>query len=119
MGAWGIAITSDDTVMDIITTYKETLKKSQSYVEARSEVEKNFSAVANDEESHLYWLALANIQWKYGVLDNDVLFNVTKIVNNGDSLKSWEEQGDKVANKRKKVLNDFCKKISTEKAKIY
>ncbi len=118
MGAWGTAISSDDTVLDIVSTYKDTLKKTQSYSKARESVEEQYSSeVLDEEEQHLYWLALAEVQWKYDNLDEDVILNVKTIISKGKGLELWREEGNKILLKREKVLEVFLKKISGRNTK--
>jgi hypothetical protein len=118
MGAWGPAITSDDTVVDIIDTFKDSLKKTQSFSDARLDVENEYAGVKSDEEEqHLFWISLAEVQWKYGVLDSDILDKVNYIIENEIGLELWREGGENDLAKRKIVLDSFRIKVNKSNPK--
>ncbi len=55
-----------------------------------------------------FWFALAQAQWECGVLESDVLQNVSSIIEQGLDLEDWEGD-DRV--ERQQVLEQFLEKI--------
>jgi len=77
MGAWGTGVRQDDFVLDVAGEFEDHLKDGNSLGDATAFVRRKFSDALDDEdEGPLFWLALADMQWKYGDLDPSVLLRV-------------------------------------------
>lgn len=112
MGSWNVSVTGDDTVLDIVSTYTQTLKTTQSFDLAKEQVLKEYCTLLDDEdEMHLVWLALGQAQWKYDKVETNVLSQVSDIIANGIGLELFAEQGTKCLSERKRALNEFQEKI--------
>jgi len=111
MGAWGVALYSDDFAMDVRGDYVDALKFGKTDEEALQEVLKDMPPIGTEDES-VFWYALADTMWNYGRLTQEVkdkalffLENVTED-DRWDSAKTWE--------KRKQVLNRLREKLLSE-----
>ena len=73
MGTWGTGLYQDDTTCDIKEEYLNLLKIGKEPKEAMEEMIINWEECIEDvEEGPLFWFALAETQWKYGLLDEKV-----------------------------------------------
>jgi len=115
MGTWGVAISSDDLVMDIQGQIVELLKKDIALSKACEKVIKQYKNL-DREEKPLLWLAIASMQWKYGEVSNEILENVRSDIANERGLEIWREDS-KLLGKRKKVLHKFLAKIEVPNPK--
>ncbi len=111
MGAWGHEIREDDFVCDVIGDFEGLLKAGSRVEDASKVVRAKFAARLEDsDESPLFWIALAEVQWTYGQVDTDVLNHVKDDLESGRSLVFWKDDG---LARRKAALEDFIRKIST------
>jgi hypothetical protein len=112
MGTWGLSIRSDDVVMDVIGGFEDILKKKQSLKAATAETIKSCKEeIADSDDGPLFWLGLADVQWKYGSVDKKVLAKVKSDFNKRKGLDGWREASEKLYAKRVKVIAEFIKKI--------
>ena len=106
MGAWGTAIFSDDDALDIKREYQTLLAFGVPNEEALK-LTKNFFEVSEDDT--VFWLTVATIQQKYGILLPEVKERTLDIIESGADLEIWAEEcdskeGKKNYEKRKQVL---------------
>lgn len=113
MGSWGVGIRQDDFVLDVEGVFEDQLKDGKTISEATRIVHERFANYANgsDDDDPLFWIALADIQWKYGALDPAVLQRVTEIVDAGAGMDCWGEPSEKVYKQRETALGKFRDKI--------
>lgn len=120
MGAWGTAISSNDTYADI---YAEFFDMYNDGLEA-AEISKklicdNLELINDPEDSNNFWFALAKAQWECKQLDNGILNRVKTIIETGNDLKVWRQldADEKDIKKRKVVLDKFLTDLQTERPK--
>lgn len=114
MGTWGTAIKSNDTSAD---TYAEFFDL---YNEGKEPNEiKNTLISENPNGTNDFWFALALALWETKSLTNEIFDKVREIIESESDLKLWKEldASDLDIKKRKTVLNNFLKKIESEKIK--
>lgn len=117
MGTWGAGITQNDTVSDIVDFVSDQLKIGDSLASATAKAKMQFSEIVNDiDESSLFWIGLAQAQWKYGEVETAVLDKVRADFDSKRSLSAWEEDSKLLA-KRKEILSKFIAKIETPNTK--
>lgn len=117
MGAWGAAITSDDTVSDVIAAMVSCLKAGASLTEAADKVLVEFRQSVDDgDEGPLIWLGIAHAQWKYGAVDEKVLHHIRDDVMFERGLDRWRDDPEQMK-RRQEVLSRFLAKISLPNAK--
>ncbi len=116
MGAWGVGIKQDDTVLDVLGDFDDHLKHGATIREASERVKSDFQT-DDPDDTPLQWLALAYAQWSFGALDDEVLERVRGDITSGAGVWQWEEEGARVLYRRKEVLNRFLKQITTQNPK--
>ncbi|WP_242315024.1 hypothetical protein [Bacillus cereus group sp. BfR-BA-01355] len=110
MGAWGVAILSDDIAKDIQLIYKDLLGNEYSNEEASRVVIDEYQTELDDEEILVFWLAFAYIQWKLGRLQDNVKHEALQIIESGADLARWEEEPT-LQRKREVVLNKLREQL--------
>jgi hypothetical protein len=103
MGAWGTAVFSDDTPLDIRGDYRELLEDQVPDDEATRRVIEDYGHLDADEE-HVLWLALAAAQSKLGRLDDEVKARVLEVIDTEGGLGLWQESGPRELQKLKNAL---------------
>jgi len=112
MGTWGFGVAEDDTVRDVLGIFDDRLKGGATIPEATAAVLREFESALNDEdEKPLIWLALAKSQWAYGALDPEVLDHVRRDIDVEVGLGRWREESKATLAKRKAALQRFLARI--------
>lgn len=112
MGAWGSGITQDDTVLDLIEDFKDSVKKTKNIeITTKLLIENNKYLIDDEDEGPLFWIALAKCQWEYGNLQTDVLEKVIDDFEKENGLGIWKEESQKDYLARKKVIMNFIENI--------
>ena len=115
MGAWGTGLYQDDTTCDIKDDYITYLKVGMTNEEAtRKIIEENDWCFEYEDEGALLWFALADTQWKYGRLLDEVKEKAIECIDSGVDLEKWREEDEKLCEKRKKVLEALKERLSSE-----
>ena len=115
MGAWGTGLYQDDTTCDIKDEYITYLQIGMTNEEATKKViEENDWCFEDEEEGALLWFALADTQWKYGRLLDEVKEKAIECIDSGIDLEKWKEEDEKLCEKRKKVLEALKEKLNSE-----
>ena len=92
MGAWGTGLYQDDTTCDVKEDYINLLKIGTEPKDAMKEMIENWKDCIEDvEEGPLFWFALADTQWKYGLLDEKVKKIALQYIEAGTDLERWKE----------------------------
>ncbi len=111
MGTWGTAIYSNDLACDVRDDCKEIFAfydveegNSILFKEYESIVEQSFI----DNEYASFWYALADWQWKHGMLTQSIKDKTLGLLDSYAGIEDWEEDcSSKDIEKRKKVLDDL------------
>lgn len=113
MGTWGPGLYSDDTALDVREDYKDILGDGTSEPEATKRLIDQWKSELSDPDvAPVFWLALADVQWNLGRLQEKVNQEALKVIKNGSDLIKW--QSDKKQEiKRKKVLERLSSKLHT------
>jgi len=115
MGTWGTNVTEDDLSSDVIHDFMNAFNEVKHPGEIRKTLEHAYaSSLWNPDEEHVFWLALAKVQWDVEALDEDVFQKVKTIVESDVDLISWRERGasDKNLELRRVALQSFLDKIA-------
>ncbi|MBG9839244.1 MULTISPECIES: hypothetical protein [Bacillus cereus group] len=112
MGAWGVAILSDDIAEEIKLLYKDLLGNDYSNEEASRIVIEGYQHELDDEELIVFWLIFASIQWRLGRLQENVKQEALQIIESGADLARWEEE-PKLQKKREVVLNKLREQLNS------
>jgi Domain of unknown function (DUF4259) len=103
MGAWGPAIFSDDTALDIRGDYRELLEDQVPDDEATRRGIEDYRHLDADE-AHVLWLALAAAQSKLGRQGEEIKARALEVIDTERGLELWQEAGPKELRKRKNAL---------------
>ena len=107
MGAWGIGLYQDDVTCDVRSDYVNRLKVGLSNIDATKDlIELNLDFIEDPDDGPLFWLALADTQWKYGRLLPEIKEIALEYIRSGTDLEKWKEN-KKQYEKRKKVLEEL------------
>jgi len=118
MGTWGTNVTEDDLSSDVVLDFMDAFNEGKHSGEIRKALEHAYaSSLGNPDEEHVFWLALAKVQWDVGALDDDVFQKVKTIVESDIDLISWRKRGtsDKNLELRRVALQNFLDKIAVPK----
>ncbi len=117
MGAWSASITGNDTAQDLIEEYKIAFSLydvETALVKLDECIKKEMFDESDEPEWADYKYSLADFMWKKGILTDEVRDSVIDMIDSGFGLDLWEDAGSKALEERKKVLEKFREKITSE-----
>jgi hypothetical protein len=120
MGAWGTAISSNDTYADIYGEFFDLYNVGLDVVEISKKLIADHQETINDaDDCNNFWFALAKAQWECKQLDKDIFDRVKKVIETGADLEVWRQldANEKDIKKRKVVLDKFLTDLQTERPK--
>lgn len=120
MGAWGTAISSNDTYSDIYGEFFDLYNDGLDVAEISKKLIADNKEIINDtDDCNNFWFALAKAQWECKQLDKDIFYRVKEIVETGADLEVWRQldANEKDIKKRKVVLDKFLADLQTERPK--
>lgn len=118
MGAWGPKLYEDDIALDVKNEFKDYLLKGKKSKEITDlMIEKNSDLINDSEEAPIFWFALADTQWNYGMLQPIVKEKAMQYLEEGTDLKRWEEENPKEAKIRAQVLETLKEKLNSPMSK--
>jgi hypothetical protein len=90
MGAWGVAIFSDDLAADLRGDFRDLIGEGLTSTDATDKLIAEYSSSLDDsDEMPVFWIALACIQWKLGRLEERTKQMALEMIDNGIDLKRW------------------------------
>src|SRR5690242_9763247 len=111
MGAWSTSIFSDDLAADVRDEFRELISEGLDPDEATKQLLKKYrSSLRDGDERPVFWLALAATQWNLGRLVPGTLAEALNVIDSGEDLKRWQENG-KLLQKRRDVLVKLREKL--------
>lgn len=114
MGAWGPGLYSDDVTEDVRGIYVDKLHRGKNGEQASKEMIAEFEwAWSDEDDAPVFWFAMADMQWNYGRLQEEVKKKALYYLNDMKNLQRWEYENLKMSEKRKQVLNELRKKLNT------
>jgi len=118
MGTWGTGISSNDVYEDINYEFFELYNQGME-VSAITEklIKENKELIDSQEDQNNFWITIAKSQWECKALDPKIHNRIKDIVESEKDIELWKELDASKSDltKRKKVLDNFLEKISTEK----
>ena len=120
MGAWGTAISSNDTYADIYGEFFDLYNEGLSVEEiSKKLIADNKETINEPDDSNSFWFALAKAQWECKQLDNSVLIRVKQIIETGIDIEVWRrlDADEKDIKKRKIALDKFLADLQIENPK--
>jgi len=120
MGAWGTAISSNDTFSDVYSEFFSLYDDGCDVAEiSKKLIDDNQETIDDADDCHNFWFALAKAQWECKQLDKDLLDRIVSIVESGADIEAWRQLGaeEKDIRKRKVVLDRFLADLRAERPK--
>jgi len=118
MGTWGTGISSNDIYEDINYEFFELYNQGME-VSAITEklIKENKELIDSHEDQNNFWITIAKSQWECKALDPKIHNRIKDVVESGKDIELWKELDASKSDltKRRKVLDNFLEKISTEK----
>ena len=118
MGTWGTGISSNDVYEDINYEFFELYNQGMD-VSAITEklIKENKELIDSHEDQNNFWITIAKSQWECKALDPKIYSRIKDIVESEKDIELWRELDASKSDltKRRKVLESFLSKISTEK----
>jgi hypothetical protein len=109
MGAWGVAVFSDDLAADLRVEFREMIGEGLTSTQAVEKLIAEYASSQTDpDEMPVFWIALACTQWKLGRLEERTRQQTIHVIDSGCDLNRWDDS--KLRKKRAAVL----KKIRQE-----
>lgn len=113
MGVWGTGLYSDDTACDVRDEYRDTLGNGVAEPEATKRVIEQWKSELSDTDiAPVFWLTLADVQWKLGRLQENVKHEALTVIKSGSDITRWLSD-KKLAKKRNAVLQRLSEKLNT------
>jgi len=120
MGAWGTAISSNDTYADVYGAFFELYDDGLEISEISAKLASSFRESVDDpDDANNFWFALCKAQWECKELDPELLEKVEKIVQSGNDIEVWRRLDASEADLKKRAiaLEKFLTKLRSEKPK--
>lgn len=112
MGTWKYGIYDNDVAQDVKEEYLDLLKRGIESTEATKKVIlQNRDIIDDIDEAPIFWFALADLQWEYGILEDTVKNIALHYLNSDDILYSLEFTNPKLAIKQKEALSSLKEKL--------
>lgn len=118
MGTWGTGISSNDTYEDINYEFFELYNQGMEvFAITKKLIKENQQLTDSHEDKNNFWITIAKCQWECKELDPKIFNRIKDIVESEKDIELWKELDASKSDltKRKKVLDSFLEKISTEK----
>ncbi len=92
MGTWGVAVFSDDLAADLRDDFRDLIGEGLSATEAVEKLLGQYkSSLEDDDESLVFWIALALTQWKLGRLEERTKQEALRAIESGQDLRRWDD----------------------------
>lgn len=112
MGNWGYKLYQDDDALDVKEEFIQLLKKGLDCESATKElIRSNIPLVKDEDTAPIFWFVLADVQWKYGILLDDVKKMAIFHIENGSDIARWRAEEPKLAEKREGELQQLKEKL--------
>lgn len=124
MGAWGAGLYENDTALDVKDEFEKLFNDGKSVQEITDGLTAEFESIMDcTDEAPLFWLALADTQWTFGVLLPKIKENALRWIN---ELKSQTadtpdraRQGKALDDLQTKLLSPLPPVKKPKKKRIY
>jgi len=112
MGIWGVGLYSNDVGMDVQSAFVEALHEGKEPEEITAQMLEDYAGELEDPwDAPAFWFALADTQWKRGMLLPEVKDNALSLIESGDEVAMWQQEDPALAKKREKVLDTLREKL--------
>ena len=120
MGAWGPAISSNDTYADIYSEFFDLYNDGLEVTDiSKKLIDENQETINDTDDCNNFWFALAKAQWECKQLDETLFNRVKEIIETGVDLEVWRnlDAEEKDIKKRKVNLDKYLTGLQIERPK--
>ena len=97
MGSWGTELYQNDTTLDVKSQFEKMYYAGKSVQEITEQLLEEYREILGDpEEESLFWMALADTQWEFGVLLPQVLEQALYWIEKESSIKRLYQMSGEV-----------------------
>ena len=101
MGAWGVAVFSDDLAADLRDDCRDLIGEGRSSTQAVEKLLAGYaSSLADDDDMAVFWIAVALTQWKLGRLEERTKQEALHVIESGQDLRRWDAPRDRIKRAR-------------------
>ncbi len=112
MGTWGFKLYQNDTALDIKDEFEKLFNAGKAIQQITDELIEDYKNIMGDpDEEPLFWLALADTQWNFGVLLPVVKKKALYWINKDSCTFNCKKAETSTDIQRKKVLDDLQAKL--------
>ena len=112
MGTWGAKLYQNDLSIDIKDQFETLLRDGKTVEEITKQLMDDYNHLTqNPSEEAVFWFALADTQWNWGMLLPYVKDKALLWIDKGGDLARWHVENPKSEVTREKVLNDLRYKL--------
>ena len=91
MGAWGVAVFSDDLAADLRGDFRDLIGEGLTSTQAVDQLMAEYKSSLDDrDEMPVFWISLASIQWKLGRLEERTRQEALRVIDTGLDLERWD-----------------------------
>ncbi|MBR5323080.1 MAG: DUF4259 domain-containing protein [Clostridia bacterium] len=120
MGTWGTKLYDNDTACDIRDEYTEKIKRGKDSEEATNEmIAENQEIFSYPDDEALFWLSLADTQWEYGRLLQNVKDMALLWINKIKDIEEISVQKDEIDKLHSKLLSPQPPIKKFRKSRLY
>ena len=114
MGTWGTGIFQDDVALDIKDSYTERVRKGEDGGRVTADLIAEYQSEFDEPDTKaVFWLALADTQWKLGRLEPEVKERALQCIRDGSELERWESATAADYRARKRALSALEERLMT------
>jgi hypothetical protein len=111
MGTWGAGILDNDNSRDVYDSYLERFDAGERGDRILSNLRRDYLDASDEQDRAEFWPAVALAQWECGQLSPQTLTQLRKVVERGDGMAAWREEGAADARRRERALAALVKKL--------
>jgi hypothetical protein len=111
MGAWGTGIFSDDFASDVRADWREAIIEGRDAEEVTAALIQKYAKPIEDDDSKIFWFALAAAQMETGRLSPAVRDQALQIIDAGGDVARWAAEDQSLARQRERVLAKLAEKL--------
>lgn len=112
MGIWGAELYQNDTSLDIKDKFEELFKNGKTAREITEKLIEDYKGImGKPDEEPLFWYALADTQWDFGVLLPEVKEKTLRWIEKENCMLALQTFNAAAKKQRKSVLHDLQLKL--------
>ena len=115
MGIWGFELYQNDTSLDVKDEFEELFHAGKTTQEITDKLIESYKGImGNSQEEPLFWYALADVQWNFGVLLPAVKERALYWINKDSCMANCQEIRVTAKSQWKKTLDDLQTKLLSQ-----